>query len=88
VHNSVEIIRGPRADAGFRIGRDVGRIDRAKGRCHRQATGEQSSARIRVAGDAIPGARQVFALGNKSVVVGRCGGQAGKKPAGKKDWQR
>jgi hypothetical protein len=41
-----------------------------------------------VAGDAIAGTRQVFALGHESLVVGsRCCGQAGKKPAGEKDWQ-
>jgi hypothetical protein len=79
LHNPVEIIRGPRADAGFGVGRDVGRINRTKGCCHRQATGEQSDAGIRVAGDAIAGARQVFALGHEIMVVGlRRGGRAAK----------
>src|SRR5215470_15017204 len=40
VHHVVEIVGRPIADAGLRIRCDVGRIQRAKGRGERKATGE------------------------------------------------
>ena len=60
VHGAVEVRRGPFADAGLRVGRDVRRINRAERCRHGQATGELLPAAGRVAGDAVPGAGKVF----------------------------
>ena len=52
----------PGADAGLRVGRDVGRIDHAKRGCHCVAAGERLPAFGRVARRAIATARKRLAL--------------------------
>src|SRR5207249_3835068 len=62
MHHSIEVVRGPIADACLRIGRDVRRVQRAERRGERTIAGKYSSARDRVAGDAITGLREIFAV--------------------------
>ncbi len=71
MHRAGEGLQRPPADAGFRIGRDVGRIDRAKGRALSVPTGEGLSALPCVAYRAISGCGEDLALGD------RLGGKAG-----------
>ncbi|KKO64551.1 hypothetical protein VM94_01928 [Janthinobacterium sp. KBS0711] len=62
-HQLVEIGKAPVADAGLFIGRDIGGIHLADRRFHAQAAGERLAFRAgRMAGDAVAGAGQVFAL--------------------------
>ncbi len=56
-----ELRIAPVADAGFLVGRDVGRIDRAERKLERQTSGKWHAALRRVAGGAVGGARQIFA---------------------------
>src|SRR6185503_7239308 len=51
----------PRADAGGRVGRDIGRVDRAERRRHGATAGERLPPVRRVAGLAIAGEREVAA---------------------------
>jgi len=61
VHRAVEIVLAPRADAGIRIGRDVGRIDDPERRRYRTPARIGFAARRGVARLAIAGAREVAA---------------------------
>ena len=61
MQGGVELISRPVADAGLAIWRDVGRIERAERRRHGQPAGEQRTAGIGVAGNAVAGAGQIFA---------------------------
>src|SRR5712691_1988969 len=65
MHGAPEGRFGPCADAGLRIGRDIGRIDHAKRSCHRVAAGEPLSTLCCVTGRAIAAARECFALGDE-----------------------
>ena len=65
MHHLVELVGRPLADAGLRIGRDVGGVERAERRLHRQAAGKGLAFARGVAGDAVAGAGQVFALGDQ-----------------------
>ena len=60
-HGLVEVREAVGAQAGLVRG-DVGGIDHADGGLHRQAAGERLAALGSVAGDAVAGAGQVFAL--------------------------
>jgi hypothetical protein len=55
------------ADAGFVRG-DVGRVDRADRRFHRQAAGERLAALGGVAGHTVTGAGEVFALFDQRMI--------------------
>jgi hypothetical protein len=76
---SVKLIIVPGSDTGRTVGRDVRRVERAERRRHRQATGEQRSAGIGVAGDAIPGTGEIFASGNRLLVISARRGKASNK---------
>ena len=65
MHHLVELVGRPHPDAGLRIGRDVGGVERAERRLHRQAAGKGLAFARGVAGDAVAGAREVFALGKQ-----------------------
>jgi hypothetical protein len=52
-HGALEGLDAPVADAGLLIRRDVGRIDRAERRGHRETAGEGLAAGRSVAGDAV-----------------------------------
>jgi hypothetical protein len=72
VHHAVELRVGHLADAGLFVGRDVGRVDLAEGRIHRQAAGHRLAARRGVTGYAVPGGGEVFALGDqRRLILGR-----------------
>src|SRR6516165_9843968 len=62
MHGAPEGRLRPAADAGIRIGRDVGRIDHAEGGRHRIAASECLPALCRVTRRAIPATRESFAL--------------------------
>jgi hypothetical protein len=66
VHRPVELVCAPQADAGFRIGRDVGREQSAKRRVQTVPAGKGHATVGRVAGDAVARTGQVFAA------LGRC----------------
>src|SRR5215470_9794944 len=65
MHGARECRLRPGADAGLRIGRDVGRIDHAEWSCHRVAARELCATLRRVTGRAVAAARQCFALGDQ-----------------------
>ncbi|OWW20215.1 hypothetical protein AYR66_12630 [Noviherbaspirillum denitrificans] len=65
-----EVVRGPVADAGFIVWRDVGGIDRAERRRNRAPAGVGIAAPDGVAGHAVAGFRQVFAPGDLRGLVG------------------
>ena len=82
-HQLVEIGKAPVADAGLFIGRDVGGIHLADRRFHAQAAGERLAFRAgRMAGNAVAGAGQVFALAYQLGVRG--GAASGHRGAGNK----
>ncbi len=60
VQRAPEIVGRPAADAVVRIGRDVGRVDRAEAAFHREAAGERGAARRGVASGAIGRLGQIF----------------------------
>ena len=64
VHHLVELIGRPCADPGLRIRRDVRRIERAERRMHRQAAGKYLAFARGVAGDAVAGTGEIFAVGD------------------------
>ena len=66
VHHLVELVGRPHADAGLRIGRDVGGVERAERRLHRQAAGKGLAFARGVTGDAVAGAGEIFALGEQA----------------------
>jgi hypothetical protein len=71
VQRRIELIRGPFADAGVSIGRDIRGIERAERRGHRASTREQLAARCCVAGDAVAGLREIFsARDDRRLVAG------------------
>ena len=72
-HGTVEVLEAVVADAGLAVRGDVGRVHRADRRFHRQAPGERLAVPGGVAGHAIAGAGQVFALPDQGRVR-RCGG--------------
>src|SRR5262245_39224264 len=55
----------PAADAGFRVGRDVGRVDHAERGCERVAAGKVLPTLGRVTLCAIAAAREGFTLGDQ-----------------------
>src|SRR5262245_4356666 len=65
MHGTPEGRLRPAADAGFRIGRDVGRVDHAERGCKRVAAGEVLPALGRVTLRAIAAAREGFTLGDQ-----------------------
>ena len=62
MHGAPEGRLRPGADAGLRIGRDVGRIDRAERGCHLVTAGELLAALCGVTRRAIAAARKSFTL--------------------------
>ena len=85
-HQLVEIGKAPVADAGLFIGRDVGGIHLADRRFHAQAARERLAFRAgRMAGDAVAGAGQVFALAYQLGVRGSSGGNRAGGPGGAGD---
>src|SRR5215470_16242305 len=65
MHGTPEGRLRPGADAGFRVGRDVGRVDHAEGGCERVAAGEVLPTLGRVTLRAIAAAGEGFALGDQ-----------------------
>src|SRR5215475_10956662 len=65
MHGTHEGRLRPGADAGFRVGRDVGRVDHAERGCERVAAGEVLPTLGRVTLRAIAAARKAFALGDQ-----------------------
>src|SRR5215831_17620610 len=65
MHGASEGRLRPGADAGLRIGRDIGRIDHAERSCHRVAASELFAALRRVTGRAVAAARERFAPGDQ-----------------------
>src|ERR1700742_4482775 len=59
-HCAVKIGEAVPTDAGFRIRRDVGRVDCAEWRSHFETTSKRLPASDRVTGDTIRGTRHVF----------------------------
>src|SRR5262249_52142389 len=65
MHGASESRLRPSADAGLRIGRDVGRIDHAERSRHGVAAGELFAALRRVTGRAVAATRERFAPGDQ-----------------------
>src|SRR5215813_5697831 len=65
MHGAPEGCLRPRADAGCRIGRDVGRVDHAERGCERVTAGEDLPTLGRVTLRAIAAVREGFALGDQ-----------------------
>ena len=76
VHGAQKILAAPESDTGIRIGRDVGRMDRAEGRRQRQSAGEWLASGLGVAGTAVADGGELRALGHDGGVeqssLGRC----------------
>ncbi|MNJ67233.1 hypothetical protein D3C77_633870 [compost metagenome] len=64
-----EVVEGVSTNAGFAVWRNVGGIDGAQGRQHRQTAGEGLAPKRRVAGHAISRARHIFTARNERGVV-------------------
>ena len=77
MHDAIELLVGHLADAGVAVGRDVGRVDLAERRIHAEAAGHRLAARRGVAGNAIAGGGEVFALGDQRGLIAGGGGPAG-----------
>jgi hypothetical protein len=73
VHRALEGGERPAADAGGRIGRDVGAVDRAEGRLQRQPARVGLAVGARVADHAVALRRDACALREQRLVVGRYG---------------
>ncbi len=74
------------ADAGLLVRGNIGGVDIADGRGHRQAAGKRLAARSGMAGDAVAGRHQRFRAVNIKIVCGfrlRGGGQQGQRQQGK-----
>ncbi|MNN49149.1 hypothetical protein D3C81_1636580 [compost metagenome] len=63
-HRTEEVALGPAADAGLRVGADIGRVDHAKGRLQPVAAREWSAAWRGVASGAVGLGRNVRAAGD------------------------
>ena len=83
VHGPVEVVRGPQADAGLVVGRDVGHVEVAERGGHRAAPGERLAGGLRVAGDAVARAREIFAAVDDLRARLRHGGAFGAGVGGK-----
>ena len=62
MQHRVELVRGPCSDPGLAIGRDIGCVERPEWSWHRQAAGEEFAFGGSVAGDAVAGPGEIFAL--------------------------
>ncbi|MNS85120.1 hypothetical protein D3C72_1189750 [compost metagenome] len=78
-HGTVERRLRIAADAGGRIGRDIGGVDAAQRRRHRQPAREGLAARRRVAGHAVAEPGQILAARDQRLVHRR-GGLCGRRP--------
>src|SRR5438034_11769803 len=76
VHGARKILAAPESDTGVRIGRDVGRVDRAERRRQRQPAGEWLASELGVAGTAVTDSGELRTLGHECGVergsLGRC----------------
>ena len=66
MHHLVELVARPLADAGLVVRRDVGGVERAERRRHRAAASEEFACRRCVAGNAVAGAGEIFAVVDRS----------------------
>ncbi len=75
-HRVVELFEGVPADAVFFIRRDIGGVDGADRRLHRQTAGERFPCfAVGVAGDTVPRPRQILPLLNQIAVRRRLFGE-------------